>query len=313
MSEPVLTLFSTPKPFLDPHVVIIQRNAIQSWKQMGNKVEIVLIGDDYGVSSAAKELGVKLIPDVRRNKEGTPLLSSIFDLARLVNHSPLMGVINTDIIVFPEFITTCEMISQKTDKFVLAGQRWDLKIEKLIQFKKGWETSLRADIKTHGRRHPPAGSDYFVFPRSCYSSIPDFAIGRAGWDNWMIFKARREHWKMIDASNAIAVVHQDHDYGHLPKGKTHHKIPETFENIRLAGGKRAIFSLADADYSLKDSQITRAKANWKRICRGIETWPLVYLHSFFLADISFGLLHPIKAHQERRARQLNTDKTHSKE
>ena len=49
---------------------------------------------------------------------------------------------------------------------------------------------LLYEVKTRGRLHPPGGSDYFIFPRNCFTKIPNFAIGRAGWDNWMFYHAR---------------------------------------------------------------------------------------------------------------------------
>ena len=30
--------------------------------------------------------------------------------------------------------------------------------------------------------------------------MPDFAIGRAGWDNWMIYHARQQGWPVIDGT-----------------------------------------------------------------------------------------------------------------
>ena len=40
----LLTLFSAPKPFTDPHIALIQYNAIQSWTLLPD-VEIILLGD----------------------------------------------------------------------------------------------------------------------------------------------------------------------------------------------------------------------------------------------------------------------------
>ena len=77
-----LTIFSAPKPFTDPHINIIQRNAIQSWVRLGPQVDVLLIGQEPGLAEAAADYGVTLLPDVRRNDSGTPLISSIFELAR---------------------------------------------------------------------------------------------------------------------------------------------------------------------------------------------------------------------------------------
>ena len=40
---PLITLFSAPKPFADPHIAIIQRNALRSWTLLPD-VEVILLG-----------------------------------------------------------------------------------------------------------------------------------------------------------------------------------------------------------------------------------------------------------------------------
>ena len=53
----MITIFTIPKPFKG-HINTIQRNAIQSWMQLKPECEIILFGDDYGVSDIAKEFGL---------------------------------------------------------------------------------------------------------------------------------------------------------------------------------------------------------------------------------------------------------------
>ncbi|MGQ9834042.1 MAG: glycosyl transferase family 2, partial [Candidatus Villigracilaceae bacterium] len=72
---PLLTLFSAPKPFTDPHIAVIQRNAIQSWLRLPD-VEVILLGDEAGLAQVAAEFGVKHLPEVACNPSGTPLISS---------------------------------------------------------------------------------------------------------------------------------------------------------------------------------------------------------------------------------------------
>jgi hypothetical protein len=43
MTEPLVTFFTAPKPFTNPHINIIQRNAIQSWIRLGDKVQVLLL------------------------------------------------------------------------------------------------------------------------------------------------------------------------------------------------------------------------------------------------------------------------------
>jgi hypothetical protein len=296
--EKLLTLFSTPKAFTDRHIALIQRNAIQSWKKLGHEVEIVLIGDDEGVGEIADEFHLVHIAQVSRNGEGTPLLNSIFSSAKKINHSALMAYINADVIVLPDFLDIARKVAGQLSKFLLVGQRWDMKITQPLRFGPEWHRMLIKEIQDRGRLHPPAGSDFFIFPRKIFEEIPDFAIGRAGWDNWMIFKARWEHWKVVDCTGAITVVHQDHDYSHLPGGQPHHRAPETFENIRKAGGKRTIYHLEDADAVWEKGQLKSPPLSWKKFMRELETFPLNYLHSFPLANCTFTIWHPMKMYSE---------------
>ena len=71
-----LTILAMPKPFRG-HIGIIQRNAIRSWTLLRPSCEIVLFGDDTGVSAAAAELGVRHVPNVARNEYGTPLVNDV--------------------------------------------------------------------------------------------------------------------------------------------------------------------------------------------------------------------------------------------
>jgi len=77
----LITLFSAPKPFTNPHIALIQRNAIKSWTLLPD-VEVILLGEESGLAEAARELSVKHLPHVKCNENGTPLISSMFQLAR---------------------------------------------------------------------------------------------------------------------------------------------------------------------------------------------------------------------------------------
>ena len=272
-----ITLFSAPKPFTDLHIATIQRNAIKSWTLLPD-VEIILLGEETGLAEAARELGVKHIPNVKCNDNRTPLISSMFQLARENGHSDLLCIINADMILMPDFLEAARRSRLRSprrgqrDKFVLLSQRWDLDITQPIEFAEGWEKRLTSIVHRQGQLHRPAGSDYFLFPNSCYTDIPDFAIGRAGWDNWMIYKARKEKWPLIDCTPSVMIVHQNHDYSHLPGGKPHYEHPDTNENIRLAGGQANIrYTILDATHQLAaDGKLVRPKMTSLRFIRGVE-------------------------------------------
>jgi hypothetical protein len=266
----LVTLFSSPKPFIDPHIATIQRNAIKSWTLLPD-VEIILLGEEVGLAEAAWEFSIKHIPNVERNQSSTPLISSMFQVARENSHSDLLCIVNADMILMPDFLEAARRSRLQRDKFVLLSQRWDLDITQPLEFTEGWQKRLSSIVDRQGTLHRPAGSDFFLFPKTCYTDVPDFAIGRAGWDNWMIYKARKERWPVIDCTPSVMIVHQNHDYSHLPGGKSHHEHPDTKENIRLAGGQAAIrYTILDSTLQLVDGKLARPKLSYLRFMRGVE-------------------------------------------
>ena len=266
----LITLFSAPKPFTDPHIAMIQRNAIKSWTLLP-EVEVILLGEEMGLAEAAREIGVKHIPNVKCNENGTPLISSMFQLTRESSKSDLLCVINADMLLMPDFVEAAKQAVKLKHRFVLLSQRWDLDLTQPIEFTEGWQDRLSSLVHRRGSLHRPAGSDFFLFPKSCYTDIPDFTIGRAGWDNWMIYKARREKWSVIDCTPSVMIVHQNHDYSHLPGGKPHYEHPDTNENIRLAGGEANIrYTIVDSTHRLLNGRLARPKISYLRFMRGVE-------------------------------------------
>jgi len=267
---PLLTLFSAPKPFTNPHIATIQRNAIRSWTLLPD-VEVILLGEEDGLAEAAREFGVKHLPSVARNEAGTPLISSMFQLARENSNSELLCIINADMILMSDFVEAAKQAVKLKDKFVLLSQRWDLDVTQSIEFTEGWQDRLSSFVHRQGALHRPAGSDFFLFPKSCYQDIPAFIIGRAGWDNWMIYKARAEKWPVVDCTPSVMIVHQNHDYSHLPEGKSHYDHPDTNENIRLAGGQANIrYTILDSTHQLADGKLIRPKMTSLRFMRNVE-------------------------------------------
>jgi hypothetical protein len=266
----LLTLFSAPKPFTDPHIATIQRNAIRSWTLLEDS-EVILLGGESGLAEIARELDVKHFPNVRVNDSGVPLISSMFEIARENSNSDLLCIVNADMILMPDFVEAARQAAKLKNKFVLLSQRWDLDVTQPLDFSADWASRLRSSVLRQGSLHRPAGSDFFLFPRSCYADVPDFVIGRAGWDNWMIYKARKEGWPVIDCTPSVTIVHQNHDYSHLPGGKPHYDHPDTNENIRLAGGRANIrYTILDSTRQLDGGKLVRPKTTSLRFQRGVE-------------------------------------------
>jgi hypothetical protein len=175
------------------------------------------------------------------------------------------------------------------------GQRWDLDVRKLLTFNGDWQSGLCRVVQQEGKLHKSKGSDYFIFPRDAFPHFPKFAIGRAGWDNWTIYHARKEGGMVIDATEAITVIHQQHDYSHLPGGKIHYTLPESDENLRIAGGKRHIFTLFDANFRLdREGRIRNASLNPVKIKRELEIYSILHGDVPAVNNFMFYLCNPRK-------------------
>lgn len=298
-----IAIFTSPKPFLDPHIKTIQRNAIQSWKALGESVEIWLVGEEAGLEDTARDLGVNFILDVERNSYGTPRIDSIFNTVRSKSSAEFCCYVNSDILLFPDMIETIELVRQKKERFLLVGQRWDMNVKDNLNINENWPSGFLERVFKEGKMHAPAGSDYFIFPRDCFTDIPPFSVGRAGWDNWMIFHARQTGIACINATNAITAVHQNHDFSHLPQGRIHRKQPESLENMILAGGRSNMFTLAEVSHKIVDAQIVRPVFSRHRLIREIGIFPLLHFKPAWLAQAAYSILNPRRAAADRKKDQ----------
>lgn len=271
-SEKGVTIFTTPKPF-HGNIGIIQRNAIQSWLMLYPECEIILFGNEEGTAEVASKFGIRHIPEVGCNEYGTPLISSMFEIAQDVASHQLMCYVNADIILMSDFLPAIRQIQWRS--FLLIGQRWDIDLKKPIDFDNSdWEERLRASLTKEGTLHAPSGIDYFIFPCGMYRDIPHFAVGRPGWDNWMVYQARHLKVPVIDATKAITAVHQNHDYLHHPMGENGvWKGPEAKRNLELTGGPSHLFALQDANWILSPQGLKKVRMSRQRLYWYIITLP----------------------------------------
>ncbi len=98
-----LTIFTAPKPFTNPHINIIQRNAVSAWIKLA-EVDVILVGDEPGIPETAKEFGVRNVPIVERDANGTPLVSSVMKIGHSKSNSPVLCYANADMILMSDLV-----------------------------------------------------------------------------------------------------------------------------------------------------------------------------------------------------------------
>ena len=277
----MLTIFTIPKAFRG-HIGIIQTNAIRSWLSLQPACEVILFGNDEGTAELASELGIRHVADVECSEYGTPLVSSIFSIAQDIASHRLMCYVNADIILVSDFLPAVQRVYKYP--FLIVGQRWDVELKEPVNFKKPkWEPRLRTQVAKYGKLHPKTGIDYFVFPRGLYDYVPPLAIGRGGWDNWLIYRARSLKVPVIDATKAITIIHQNHDYSHVPGGETDvWRGPESERNIELMD--RKAFSLEYVTFSLT-TQGLKPALTLRHIYFRMRAIPVLYPHFYLLLTL----------------------------
>ncbi len=217
--EDGLTIFAMPKAF-EGHTATIQKNAIRSWARLEPAPEILLFGDEPGIREMAAEVGARHIPQVERNEFGTPLVNKLFEAAEANASHPVLAYVNADMILFQSFAEGVRKVQAQFGEFLLIGQRWDLPVLEEIDFRESqWPLRLQKQMEEHAMLHAECGLDYFVFPRGLYREVPPFAIGRTAWDNWLVMAPHTYGAAVVDGTEFITAVHQDHDYGHVAGGR----------------------------------------------------------------------------------------------
>jgi hypothetical protein len=281
----MLTIFSIPKAFVG-HIGAIQRNAIKSWTLLKPRPEIILLGNEEGTAQVAQELGLRHIPEVVRNEHGTPLLSDLFQRAQLTSRSRVMCYVNADIILLIDFMNAVMRVRTKLERFLIVSTRINVDIATEISFEGLWEPSLKKQAREGGTRGDHTAIDVFVFAQGTYAEVPDFAIGRLWFDQWLIKAARRSKIAVVDVSPVEAVLHQNHDYSHVAGGEERvWRGAEAENNLRLYGGTPHAYTLLNATHELTgDGAIRRVRFRKPLFTLKQVTWNLFVRRSVGLRN-----------------------------
>ena len=288
----MISFFTSLKPFRGT-TAVQQRNALRSWHSSNPGCEIIVFGAVEAGADVLAQVNATYRPDIACNEFGTPLISAIFAEAQRIGRHSVLCYINGDIILLPDFATAVARLA-KWRTFAAVGQRTDIDWDAPIDFAQaGWADRVLAEVRVCGKLHTPGAMDFFVIRRGAVEPLPPFAIGRPAWDKYLIRQLLGRPVPIVDLSLAVAAVHQNHNYTHIPQGKGgRYGGPETEVNRALAsqhfpGFKRwrKYYSIRNAQWIMLDRHVVPAVSPSRLWRRSLAVLP---------DPISHGVLHLLR-------------------
>lgn len=242
----MITFFSIPKKFTG-EFALIQENAILSWLAFENS-QVFLLGDEVGVEEFASLNGIEHIKNIPTNSCDTPLLSEAFRIVKSRSLNNIIVYVNCDIIFTSSLLSTINVVNSRFQNFVIVGRRSDISVSKKIDFSNNnWEENLKDEYSNSIELHSKSGIDYFIFPKNIEINMPQFAVGRPSWDNWMIYYFLKMNYSVIDSTKNNLVLHQNHERGYAIYGQ------ESKSNFFLAGGTINLCDISHSNFKLTSS------------------------------------------------------------
>ncbi|KAK8799625.1 hypothetical protein WA158_006173 [Blastocystis sp. Blastoise] len=210
---------------------VIQMNTIKNIGMLSPYLTLTIydkIGDYSNITNQYNNIFVST--NFNENQFHTPFLGSIlYDLEHSIE-ADYYGYINGDILLPPTVIDLFHEITKMRErkliknKLLVVGRRLNVNIyekdtslytpETQSQFFERYFTTKEQFISV--------AQDYFLYTKSTFdlSHLPPVVIGRNGYDNYLVsYCYAQPSIDLIDASNALAVLHQTDSHGNWAGGR----------------------------------------------------------------------------------------------
>jgi|LQYC01.1.fsa_nt_gi hypothetical protein len=206
----MITFMTTFKPFVGDDETR-QRNALLSWLSLGQDIEVFVFGVPPAPDDLNDQFNIKNYPLVDWNNTGMPKVDEMFKIAQCDSKNVYLAYVNGDIVLGADFVKS--LCIPKWKRFLLVGQRWDTGYLAPIEDASFEAVKCYRDTaKRQGSLRGPTGLDFFAFPKDTFSKAPPLVPGGVVWDGYMIYYAESQGIPVIDATNDILAIHQNHPY-----------------------------------------------------------------------------------------------------
>lgn len=247
-----LTLVGSP---IDSQKYAIQLNTLRALSFLAPEVRTLVFAeeDDLVVRDMVRPLGIEIVSEFETSPYGMPYVRSMFQQAFLRSRTLFVGYTNADILYNSALIDTLRAVKAAVDvgilqqRVLITGRRTNTRVAddlrvghpEMLQSPVTLDATIQA-MAARGELFGPDAEDYFITTPGTFlwEEIPDFIVGRPGYDNWLVGYAGRKPSQMslLDATRTVPAVHQTGPDGIFSGHKDH---PEKNWNLdRGEGGFR---------------------------------------------------------------------------
>ena len=215
---PILTLFTT---FRDRKTRIeTHHRTLTNWASLRPFVQPILMtpitdrNSTWPETARRKGWKVKECTGLRHN---IPILKSMFLDVMQESESPFIGFANGDILfdsaihINLQRLYEEQKMTNNNESILLVGRRTNIQLM-TFNLGKGDDYTLLHDAfkKTKQLLVSVVAQDYFIVNRNGlpWNKIPDFVVGRPGYDNWLVTMAQKWNIQLVDLSNTVMALHQ---------------------------------------------------------------------------------------------------------
>jgi hypothetical protein len=213
--ESLVTMFTTVKDRACRRE--IHNRTLRNWAALRPYLSPVLFVPKHEVNSSpwlplAASRGWSVYPDTQLRKK-IPLLVPMFKTIINETSTPFIGYANADILFDPSLLRTLKRLTEVIDvnntTILIVGRRRNANITK-YDLGDGANLSKITNLKDLIQLFHGMAQDYFIISRRGlpWKEIPEFVVGRNGYDNWLVVKGQDWNIMLIDASQTILAVHQ---------------------------------------------------------------------------------------------------------
>jgi len=228
---------------------MIQQSAMYSWKVNGIKVYAPFNEVDTKQECDNWD-NITLIDGVKRGREvgfptQSPIVPDLIAKALPAIDTVMVAYINSDIIITENFAEKMQQMFEKYGYDMYAvGSRSDIDLKECVSTPEAYKRVLGQEREPYD---DSTSSDIFIASkytwRKIISEMPDYILGRWGWDNYLHMTAEIYGLKKFNCSDSLPLLHCKHTFQHifLQEKKNEREAPSCLYNLALWEKTRAVY------------------------------------------------------------------------